>query len=93
MKNTFALLVAFGLILSPLTITEAAKVAAKASAAKASSLTSAQKQALIKKSVASYKGNCPCPWSKMKNGRTCGKTSAWSKPGGAQPLCYESDIR
>ncbi len=50
-------------------------------------------QSIINKSVASYKGNCPCPWSTMKNGRKCGKNSAWSKPGGAKPICYSSDIK
>ncbi len=50
-------------------------------------------QSIINKSVASYKGNCPCPWSAMKNGRKCGKNSAWSKPGGAKPICYSSDIK
>lgn len=53
----------------------------------------AKKQEMIKKSIQSYKGNCPCPYNTMKNGRSCGKNSAWSKPGGASPLCYLSDIK
>ena len=28
----------------------------------------------------------------MSNGKKCGKRSAYSKPGGYQPLCYKSDI-
>ena len=28
----------------------------------------------------------------MSNGKKCGKRSAYSKPGGYQPLCYISDI-
>ncbi|MES2623290.1 MAG: hypothetical protein V4576_02660 [Patescibacteria group bacterium] len=53
----------------------------------------AKKNEMIRKSIQNYKGNCPCPYNTMKNGRTCGKTSAWSKPGGASPLCYLSDIK
>lgn len=50
------------------------------------------KQQIIDNSIRSYKGNCPCPYSKMKNGRTCGKTSAYSKKGGKSPICYASDV-
>lgn len=53
----------------------------------------AKKNEMIKKSIMSYKGSCPCPYNTMKNGRLCGKRSAWSKPGGASPLCYLSDIK
>lgn len=52
-----------------------------------------KKNEMIKKSILSYKGNCPCPYSTMKNGRACGKNSAWSKLGGVKPLCYLSDIK
>ena len=47
---------------------------------------------MIKESIAQYKGKCPCPYSIMSNGKKCGKRSAYSKPGGYQPLCYISDI-
>ena len=47
---------------------------------------------LIKESIASYKGNCPCPYSKNRTGRNCGGNSAYSKPGGAAPLCYAKDV-
>lgn len=50
------------------------------------------KQAIIKESIASYKGNCPCPYSVDRAGRMCGRRSAYSKPGGASPLCYEKDV-
>ena len=50
------------------------------------------KQSLIKESIASYRGSCPCPYSVTRNGRRCGKRSAYSRPGGASPLCYESDV-
>jgi hypothetical protein len=52
-----------------------------------------KKKQMIRQSIASYSGPCPCPYSVMRNGRSCGKRSAWSKPGGASPLCYVSDIR
>ncbi len=53
----------------------------------------AKKKEMINTSIQNYRGNCPCPYSRMKNGRICGKNSAWSRPGGASPLCYASDIK
>jgi len=50
------------------------------------------KQLMIQDSIASYSGHCPCPFSIRSNGSSCGGRSAYSKPGGAEPLCYESDI-
>lgn len=50
------------------------------------------KQAIIRESLASYPGNCPCPYSSMRNGQACGKRSAYSKPGGYSPICYEADV-
>ena len=47
---------------------------------------------MIKESIANYHGKCPCPYSIMSNGKKCGKRSAYSKPGGYEPLCYVSDI-
>ena len=47
---------------------------------------------LIQQSIAAYSGACPCPYNVMRNGRRCGGNSAYSKPGGAEPLCYESDV-
>lgn len=49
-------------------------------------------QLLIDDSIASYSGNCPCPYNSMSNGRSCGKRSAYSKPGGYAPLCYKEDV-
>ncbi|MCQ2997315.1 hypothetical protein NLO88_23695 [Pseudomonas syringae] len=49
-------------------------------------------QLLIDDSIASYSGNCPCPYNAMRNGRSCGKRSAYSKPGGYAPLCYREDV-
>ena len=47
---------------------------------------------MIQESIAKYPGKCPCPYSIMSNGKQCGKRSAYSKPGGYEPLCYVSDI-
>ncbi len=61
--------------------------------ATAQDLTDADiKNILIEQSIRSYSGACPCPYNVMRNGRRCGGNSAYSKPGGAEPLCYESDV-
>lgn len=48
--------------------------------------------AIIETSISAYPGACPCPYNTMRNGRSCGRNSAWSKPGGASPICYPSDV-
>jgi hypothetical protein len=50
------------------------------------------RQAIIQESITSYKGSCPCPYSHDRAGRKCGARSAYSKPGGASPLCYAKDV-
>jgi hypothetical protein len=35
---------------------------------------------------------CACPDDIMRNGRACGGRSAYSRPGGAAPLCYPTDV-
>lgn len=50
------------------------------------------KRAIIQESLASYPGPCPCPYNIMRNGRACGRRSAYSRPGGYSPVCYESDV-
>jgi hypothetical protein len=35
---------------------------------------------------------CACPDDLMRNGRRCGGSSAYSRPGGASPKCYPSDV-
>jgi hypothetical protein len=35
---------------------------------------------------------CACPDDRMRNGRSCGSKSAYSRPGGAAPLCYPHDV-
>jgi len=59
----------------------------------AEALTDAQvRKRMIDESIAAYHGACPCPDSKNRSGRKCGKNSAYSKPGGQAPLCYPEDI-
>ncbi|MFZ1007837.1 MAG: hypothetical protein WAN65_13425 [Candidatus Sulfotelmatobacter sp.] len=59
----------------------------------ASSMTDDQiKAQIIHESLASYPGNCPCPYNFARNGSSCGRRSAYSRPGGYSPLCYPSDV-
>lgn len=53
---------------------------------------SAAVQQIIASSISSYGGRCPCPYSTDRAGRSCGRRSAYSRPGGAAPLCYPSDV-
>lgn len=50
-------------------------------------------KAIIQESIANYSGACACPYSTMKNGRDCGKRSAYSQPGGKAPVCYREDVK
>jgi hypothetical protein len=50
------------------------------------------KQRIIRASIASYPGSCPCPYNTARNGSRCGRRSAWSRAGGYAPLCYPSDV-
>ena len=50
------------------------------------------KQEIISQSIASYAGSCPCPYNTDRAGRRCGARSAYSRPGGASPLCYPADV-
>ncbi|WP_084396415.1 SH3 domain-containing protein [Henriciella aquimarina] len=47
---------------------------------------------LIATSKSSYSGSCPCPYNVDRAGRRCGGRSAYSRPGGASPLCYPNDV-
>lgn len=48
--------------------------------------------AIIKASLRSYSGACPCPYNIMRSGRRCGGSSAHSEPGGRSPICYPGDV-
>lgn len=52
----------------------------------------AVKQQIIDESVADYSGACACPYNSARNGSRCGGRSAWSKPGGASPICYKNEV-
>ena len=67
-----------------------AKVVSAPTATKMSA--SQVRQILIQRSIGLYSGRCPCPYNTMKNGRRCGGNSAYSRPGGASPLCYPGDV-
>ena len=63
------------------------------STAQTAQLTDEQvRDLLVAQSLRSYPGNCPCPYNVDRAGRLCGKRSAWSKPGGASPLCYATEV-
>lgn len=64
-----------------------------ASPAYAAHMTDAQvRQAIIQGSLTSYPGNCPCPYNVDRRGHSCGRRSAYSRPGGYAPICYEGDV-
>ena len=50
------------------------------------------KQEIINQSIASYRGNCPCPYNLDRAGHRCGARSAYSRQGGASPICYAKDV-
>lgn len=50
------------------------------------------KQLIINESIASYPSVCACPYSVARNGSMCGARSAYSKPGGYDPICYKTDV-
>lgn len=47
---------------------------------------------IIRSSLASYQGSCPCPYNRDRVGRRCGGRSAYSRPGGRSPICYDRDV-
>ncbi|RRQ52284.1 hypothetical protein D7D48_05315 [Sphingorhabdus wooponensis] len=69
-------------------------LAATASVTEARSrLSDAQiRQQIISASIASYPGSCACPYNSARNGSSCGRRSAWSRAGGAAPICYPEEI-
>src|SRR5687767_4147757 len=50
------------------------------------------RERIVAESLASYPGNCPCPYNVDRAGRSCGARSAWSKPGGRAPICYVREV-
>src|SRR5260370_41396216 len=53
------------------------------------------RDAIIRESIARYQATghpCACPSNLARNGSQCGGRSAYSRPGGAEPLCYPRDV-
>jgi hypothetical protein len=50
------------------------------------------RKAIIQESLAAYPGPCPCPYNVARNGSSCGRRSAYSRPGGYSPICYDRDV-
>jgi hypothetical protein len=53
------------------------------------------RKAIIQQSIAAYNATghpCACPYQSDRAGRSCGGRSAYSRPGGASPLCYSQDV-
>jgi hypothetical protein len=50
------------------------------------------RQRLIRESIAAYPGACPCPYNVDRRGRSCGRRSAYSRPGGQAPKCFPGDV-
>ncbi len=69
-----------------------ARTARRKVAAPSSREVTRARQAIIAQSVRAYQGSCPCPYHRDRANRRCGKRSAWSRPGGASPICYASDV-
>ena len=61
--------------------------AAGSAEAQRAAMSDAQiREQFVAQSIASYSGSCPCPYSR------CGGRSGYSRPGGAVPQCYASDV-
>lgn len=53
------------------------------------------RQAIIQDSISSYQAGgrpCACPYNSARNGNSCGGRSAYSRPGGAAPICFDQDV-
>jgi hypothetical protein len=60
--------------------------------ARGSESDAAIRQKIIRASIAEYPGSCPCPYNTDRAGRSCGRRSAYSRPGGYAPKCYPADV-
>ncbi len=50
------------------------------------------RQRIVRQSIAAYPGPCACPYNTDRAGRSCGRRSAYSRPGGYAPLCYPANV-
>jgi hypothetical protein len=70
-------------------------VAAPAVAQRATLTDQQVAEILIRESRQAYYATghpCACPEDLARNGNRCGGRSAYSRPGGAEPLCYLRDV-
>jgi hypothetical protein len=83
-----ALRAALALLLLPYGVAAWAQTAAK-------QLTDRQIAGVVRESREPYYRTghaCACPEDLVKDGTRCGNRSAYSRPGGAAPYCYISDV-
>lgn len=53
------------------------------------------RESIIQQSVSDYLATghpCACPYNADRAGHACGRRSAYSRPGGAAPICYPGDV-
>jgi hypothetical protein len=82
-----------GVLVVVVTLWAVGSVPGFAQSAPAAKITDAQvKDEIVRLSIAGYSGSCPCPYNRDRAGRSCGRRSAYSRPGGAAPLCYAEDV-
>jgi hypothetical protein len=50
--------------------------------------------AIVKMCLDQYHSHapCACPYDVARNGSSCGKRSAYNRPGGYAPLCFATDV-
>ncbi len=70
----------------------AAQLAAASAPALAQRSDAQIRRDIVRQSIASYPGSCPCPYSTDRAGRRCGARSAYSRPGGYAPRCHPGDV-
>ena len=67
-----------------------------AAAQRTSGLPDAEvRETIVRETIAQYQTTghpCACPYNLARNGSQCGARSAYSRPGGAEPLCYPKDV-
>jgi len=88
-RNSVAPALVVALFMVPLWAAQAPKSEKSAKSAKTDAAIA---QEIISSSIASYSGSCPCPYNTDRAGRSCGRRSAYSRPGGASPICYSNDV-
>jgi len=72
--------------------TEPEEEVAKSPSVSAALSVAAIAKLLIAASIADYPGPCACPYQSARNGSSCGRRAAYSRPGGYAPLCYARDV-